>query len=168
MSSAEFGDWKKAMGLISRLSDLDRLRLHKKIGSVMVDSTKERFKTGIAPDGSPWPKSKRAEREGGKTLVRKARLRNSITFRASARQVEWGTNVPYAKTHNNGEEIKEHVVQAKNRRSLRFFVNGQAIFRRKVTIPKFKMPKRQFIGLSEDDEREIREIIIGEIGEGYL
>ncbi|GEC88597.1 MULTISPECIES: phage virion morphogenesis protein [Brevibacillus] len=168
MSSTEFGDWKKAMSLLNHMGEANMLRINKKIGSAMVDSTRDRFKTGTAPDGTPWPKSKRAEREGGKTLVRKARLRNSITFRATPRQVEWGTNVPYAKTHNNGEEIREHVVRAKNKRSLRFFVNGQVIFRKKVTIPKIEMPKRQFIGLSDDDEQEIKEIIIREIGGGFV
>ncbi|MGQ3072572.1 MAG: phage virion morphogenesis protein [Ferrovibrionaceae bacterium] len=80
------------------------------VGQSLVVSTQERFATGKGPSGVPWmPLHPRTvARKGGKTLilVDTARLRNSITYRASAREVEVGTNVQYAAAHQFGGTIE--------------------------------------------------------------
>ncbi|MYG80960.1 MAG: phage virion morphogenesis protein [Gemmatimonadetes bacterium] len=107
------------------------------VGQILVTSTVLRFKRGVGPDGEPWPKSRRAEREGGKTLVDKARLRNSITHVASADGVDVGTNVVYAAVHQFGAEAGE----------FGFFSDG----RRGTPIPWGDIPARPFLGLDDDD-----------------
>jgi phage virion morphogenesis protein len=100
------------------------------IGASLVTSTQMRFERGAGPDGSPWPPSIRALATGGKTLIESARLLRSITYEASDGGVAVGTNVIYAAIHQLGGEI----VQAKR------------------TI---RMPARPYLGLDDDDEREI-------------
>lgn len=47
----------------------DTLRPRRNIGEEMLRRTAERMRQGISPDGQPWKRSRRAEREGGQTLV---------------------------------------------------------------------------------------------------
>lgn len=68
-----------------------------KIGRAMVTSTRLRFRSQVAPDGSRWLPSQRARREGGQTLRLTGRLQRSITYRAGLNDVAWGTNVEYAR-----------------------------------------------------------------------
>ena len=138
------------------------LGMYEAIGEAMVTSTKLRFDDGAGPDGSPWPISLRAQFEGGKTLVDKAALVGSITHIASADQVEWGTNLDYAATHQFGATITPKSADA-----LRFSIPGIGfIVSQSVTIP-----ARPFIGLNDEDETEIERIAddflslsLGEIG----
>ena len=120
------------------------------IGASLVASTEHRFETGTGVDGSPWPESIRAQLTGGKTLVDTGRLRGSITHNATARMVEVGTNVIYAAIHQFGGDIVPKTAKA-----LRFKVGGKWAMTKKVTIP-----ARPFLGIDEDDEKEI--ILIGE------
>ncbi len=80
------------------------------VGQSLVLSVDQRFATGHGPGGVPWrPLHPRTvKRKGGKTLilVDTARLKNSITYRASAREVEVGTNVQYAAAHQFGATIE--------------------------------------------------------------
>lgn len=121
-----------------------------KIGAALVVSTKNRFEAEQDPDGNPWPMSIRVLVEGGKTLTDTARLKNSITHEASDSGVAVGTNVVYAATHQFGARIK-----AKTAKGLRFRLAGanSDIFVQAVTIP-----RRAFLGLDADDEREIAAI----------
>jgi phage virion morphogenesis protein len=119
--------------------------LYDNIGAALVRSTRNRFDTGRDPQGSPWPPSIRAIAEGGQTLVDSTRLRGSITHEASNSGVEVGTNVPYASTHQFGDIILPRTVQA-----LHFFIGDREVFADSVEIP-----QRAFLGLDDDDEREI-------------
>lgn len=138
---------------LAALGDLDPVGLNKKIGEVLVSSTKKRFEDETAPDGTKWPKSYRASACGGQTLSDKGRLKNSISYQASANKVEVGTNVKYAHVHQNGMEIK-----AINAKFLRFRVGGGWAKKKKVTIP-----KRPFLGISDDDMEEIDATIMDHI-----
>jgi phage virion morphogenesis protein len=106
------------------------LGMWERIGMSLVVSTQRRFEEGKAPDGSPWPPSVRALAEGGKTLIDTARLMQSQTYEASYSGVAVGTNVIYAAIHQLGGEIHRgsHVI---------------------------RMPVRAFLGVDDDDEREI-------------
>ena len=138
---------------LAALGDFDGLGLNKKIGEVLVSSTKKRFEDETAPDGTKWPKSYRASAKGGQTLSDKGRLKNSISYQASATKVEVGTNVKYAHVHQEGMEIK-----AKNAKFLRFRVGGGWAKKKKVTIP-----KRPFLGISDEDMEEIDDTILDHI-----
>ena len=103
------------------------------IGEMLTSSTVERFDTSTAPDGTPWPVSQRAEREGGKTLVDTGRMRGSIGYEASPDQVVVGSNLVYARIHQlGGETGRGHTVT---------------------------LPERPYLGISEDDIKEARAIL---------
>ena len=138
---------------LAALGDFDGLGLNKKIGEVLVSSTKKRFEDETAPDGTKWPKSYRAAARGGQTLSDKGHLKNSIDYQASATKVEVGTNIKYAHVHQEGMEIK-----AKNAKSLRFRGVGGWVKKKKVTIP-----KRPFLGISDKDMEEIDGAILDHI-----
>ena len=72
------------------------------MGGEMVSSTQRRFETSTGPDGKPWTPSKRALKQGGKTLVDQGHLRGSITHNVGADEVEWGSNLVYAAIHQFG------------------------------------------------------------------
>lgn len=86
-----FGDMSPAMQSMARVL---------KTGAQM------RFRSGKAPDGTAWQKSRRAAEEGGQTLSLTRRLRNSITSNYSRTNAEVGTNVLYAAIHQFGGVIR--------------------------------------------------------------
>lgn len=65
----------------------------------------DHFRNEAGPHGR-WKRSKRAKAQNGLTLQDRGILRLSITHRSAARATDRdaivGTNVRYAKTHNNG------------------------------------------------------------------
>lgn len=124
--------------------------LYDNIGASLVASTNRRFETGTAPGGSKWPASIRARMSGGKTLLDTGRLAGSITHNATDSRVEVGTNVIYAAVHQLGAVITPVKAAA-----LRFKIGKAWISTKQVVIP-----ARPFLGVDDDDEREI--ILIGE------
>lgn len=116
------------------------------IGSYLVFSTQQRFEDQRGPDGTPWPPSIRAQLEGGVTLTKSARLKQSQTYQASSRSVEAGTNVIYAGVHQGGA-----IIRAKTARGLRFRIGDQWVRKESVEIL-----ARPFLGINEEDERDIQ------------
>lgn len=144
--------------LLAAMGDLTPLM--DEIGQYGVTSTIDRFDEGVDPQGTPWIPSLRAAETGGKTLVDKALLRNSMTHRAGRDQVEWGTNVKYAARHNQGFSGTETVSQ--HMRTMREAFGQRLSQPIDVVIPSFQRnantPKRQFLGLSTIDIAEIEAI----------
>lgn len=119
------------------------------IGEVFVSGAKERFEDEKAPDSTAWVKGKK---KSGKTLSgQTGNLKKSIIiFKADITEVIYGSNLEYAAIHQKGGEIK-----ARNKKALSFIgADGKRFFVKKVTIP-----ARPFIGISEDDKEEAREMI---------
>lgn len=143
------GDWAKLEKHLEKMMKLDFQGMHEQIGETLVASAQKRFEDEEDPDGKAWPKSIRAEEEGGQTLTDSARLKNSITFKARPEGVAYGTNVKYASVHQEGREIK-----AKKAKFLKFAVGKGYAQVKKVTIP-----ARPFIGISQDDMEEIKYIV---------
>ena len=129
-----FGDWKKFESMIGKtITKMKHTEtLTEAIGETLVASTRERFENEERPDGTKWDKSKRADAEGGLTLTDNAILKNSIGYEASRKTVAVGTVEVYGAIHQLG---------------------GQAGRGLKVTIP-----ERAFLGISKDDEDEIKGI----------
>lgn len=147
------GDFNKFNQDLKRLVDFNFTGLHKEIGEHLVESTKDRFKDEESPDGDKWDKSYRAKAEGGKTLSDKGTLKNSITYKATSKKVDTGTNIIYGAVHQKGKEIK-----VKNADYLRFKVGNRWVKKKKVEIP-----ARPFLGISEEDQTEIKHIITARI-----
>lgn len=152
-------------GYIARVND--KLGLFENIGASVTTSTQHRFETSKAPDGSPWPPSLRVKKHGGFTLRLTARLMRSITYQASSDNVEIGTNVVYAAIHQFGGPINKaartavlHFKTNSKTGQSRFAKPNKADRARKAEIGAhtITMPVRAFLGLDDDDEREILSI----------
>lgn len=159
--------------LIERMED--RLPFYKAVGERMLTSSKNRFETETAPDGSPWQKLSRRrirQREHLKLTpihILRARgyLAGSVNYEASADQVEVGSAVAYAAAHQLGAQIEQPARPAKIYRKReadgqigrRFVRKSEADVVTDVTIPgrKISIPARPFLGLTSDDEIGIRE-----------
>ncbi len=131
-----------------------------RIGSYLVSSTQLRFEDQKGPDGRPWKPSERARLQHGQTLRDTGRLMQSITYRATRRQVEVGTNVIYAPVHQFGAEIRP--VRAK---WLRFPAPGTDPDPTDHDSPHWRfakrvyVPPRPFLGIDADDRAEIVDIV---------
>jgi phage virion morphogenesis protein len=134
--------------LIRKTEDLRPLM--ERIGAYGEESTVNRFETQKGPDGKTWAPSARVRAKGGQTLVDSGRLRGSITWRADADSAEWGTNLIYASTHQEGASIR-----AKGDGRLTFFIPGLG-FRSPQEVV---IPARPFLGLDDDDQVEIGALI---------
>lgn len=153
-------------GYVSRARDAQGM--FEQIGMSLVTSTQARFERGQAPSGSPWPPSLRALATGGKTLIESGRLLRSIVFQAFNTGVEVGTNVIYAAIHQLGGLINRPARQqtltfkrGKDGKRLQGFrKKGRGNETQTVSIGAgvSHMPIRAFLGLDDDDNREILRI----------
>lgn len=128
------------------------------IGSYLANSTIRRFETESAPDGLPWKRSGRAEREAGQTLTDTGRLRASIVHRVAGDVLEVGTNVVYAAIHQFGEKTKPRTIRARRKKAL--FFPGADHPVRSVQHPGSDIPERPFLGVSDEDRAAIARIVL--------
>lgn len=143
------GNFDEFVAVISNLSNFDKRNLNQVLSEVLRESTIERFQNEEAPDGTRWQRSLRARMTGNKTLSQTSQLKNSLSTYASEEGFALGTNTKYARIHQYGGTI-----DAKSSKGLIFKINGRFIRKQSVTIP-----KREFLGLSEEDKREIAQTI---------
>lgn len=140
-----------ALDRLAALLD-DLTPVMREIGEYLVDSTRQRFPTGTAPDGSRWaPKSpttlarygaRRSNRVDPRPLFGPSgALSGTIAYDAARDSVSVGSNMIYAAVMQFGA--------------------AQGAFgrtRRNAPIPWGNIPARPFLGLSVEDEAEILEI----------
>ncbi|MCF1741253.1 phage virion morphogenesis protein [Paradevosia shaoguanensis] len=149
--SIEISGREEALGAVREAVEHmeDSTDLFARIGAAITLSTQERFERGVAPDGNPWPKSIRALVNGGKTLFDTGYFMQSITFEASAESVLIGSDAIQAAIHQFGGTIT-----AKSGKGLAFKgAHGDM-----VHVPSVTIPARPFLGLDDDDDREIIDI----------
>lgn len=107
------------------------------IGQALTTSTYDRFLNARDPEGRDWPGLSEAtkDRRGqdAEPLRDRGHLFDSITWRVGAAEVAVGSQRKYARIQQLG---------------------GQAGRGRKVTIP-----ARRYLGVSDDDRREIADIL---------
>ncbi len=138
-------EFNKAM---NNLKNIDKKRLSQSVGEVLRESTLERFQNEEAPDGKKWKKSLRATGQNGsvgKTLAKSGALKSSLRIQATSSGVALGTNLIYASIHQTGGEIK-----AKSKRGLRFKIGDRFVRVNKVIIP-----ARPYLGVSDEDSKEV-------------
>ena len=129
----------------------DTLPLMTRIGRVMVTDTDLNFRRSQGPDGRPWRPLKSRK---GQPLRDTGRLQRSIVFDANKKQVEIGTNVLYAPTHQFGAVIKP-----KKGPFLIFPVAGPGGKKRFVFARQIEIPARPFIGLKTRQVDKINSIV---------
>lgn len=136
----------------------------------------ERFikKNWIDKTVVPWKKTKK---RNGSTLIKSARLKRSIRkIHVGANYVIIGTDVPYARIHNDGgtiegtEQVKTHQRRAHKRKSLiRSNKRIKAGIVRAHTVKSYKRKfkrtfiQRKFIGQSQHLTNQLTDMIQTEI-----
>ncbi|MGV4506727.1 phage virion morphogenesis protein, partial [Ornithobacterium rhinotracheale] len=99
--------WKK---LDKDLKDNLHRRLLNEAGDRALRFSKERFRQKNWVDTTPQKWKPRQRRDSGSLLVRSVRLKRSIrVLSKTATSVTIGTDVPYARIHNEGGTIREKV-----------------------------------------------------------
>lgn len=149
-----FDDYKAITTELRRLTRMggnmaDAMR---DIAALGESTTRMRFRTETAPDGTKWKKSMRAALSGGKTLTKDGHLGDSASAGYGSNYAEWGLNRVYAAIHHFGG-----VIRAKAGGMLRFrLANGGY-----ATVASVTIPARPALGVNEDDRDDILDIIAG-------
>lgn len=145
------------------------------IGRTLAASTRRRFEKMQSPAGVQWKplsartiRSKRKNKD--KILTFEARLRNQIIHQVQGDTVAVGTNVAYAAIHQHGgtvavgEQTVTRMRGTKGKNNGRFMPGAtkakhavSSTF--KIPAHKMRIPARPFLGLSDEDRDEVREII---------
>ncbi len=142
----------------------------REISHDMRDAVLENFEREGRP--SPWKKSRRAAKQGGKTLQDQRHLMKSITPDSSADAARVGTNLKYAAIHHFGGPIRfkgrDRVMNFKQVRrgkmtfsrpgtGDRFAKAGKAHYSMKVSGKPYSvdMPARPYMLLLDDDLAKI-------------
>lgn len=121
--------------------------LMESIGDALVSGTLKRFDAEEDPQGRKWEPSGRASEEGGQTLTNIGRLRDSIDRVATPDKVMVGSNLAYARIHQEGGTITP-----KTAKKLVFTGRGG----KKVAVDKVTIPARPYLGVSEDDMDDVK------------
>jgi len=147
-------DLKPFTALIGAYKDAaeDLTPLMDQIGALLETSTRDRIEdTNVSPDGVAWPRSFRAEQDGGKTLFASGRLAASIQSVPGRRQVEVGTNLIYAGIHQAGGDIVP-----KSGKALAFGLPDGGF----AVVGKVTIPARPYLGVSDVDATEITALAV--------
>ena len=141
------------MKRLGRIAGVDKAGINNTIAEGLRTSTIERFQAEKSPEEKKWKQSIRAREEGGKTLTKSTALRSSIRSEASADGLAIGTNDIRAATHQFGDT---RIIKAKRKKALRFRINGRWVSKKEVKVT---IPARPFLGVSEEDEEEIKKLL---------
>lgn len=152
-------DLRKLDRAIDKMGDTGLLM--RAVGGYVRDATRQRFRDSKAPDGTTWPISVRAKAKGGKTLVKSARLRDSIIDHSTADKAEVGTNVIYAAAHQFG--LSEPQPVAEHNRRIKQAFGRPLPFPVWQTVGAFSRtpntPARPFLGVNGEDRVEITGLV---------
>lgn len=154
------GDFEKSLGkLINELEN--REPIMRELAAAMADAVEENFAREGRPEWMGWSPLYARKRHGGKILQKSGRLAKSITQYSTNDEAVVGTNVKYARIHQEGGEIniaarsqQAYYRQHKNGSvGNRFVKKSRSNFSQWNTIGEYKitMPARPFLHLTEDD-----------------
>lgn len=136
-------DFEQPIAVLGRLADPDKSELLDGLGALGSSQTKRRIEVEkTAPDGTDW----HANAEGSSTLFLSGALADSIDHELqSSSAVAWGSSLIYAGVHQFGA-----VIVPDSAKTLAFSIGGSPVFAKKVTIP-----ARPYVGISDENSREI-------------
>jgi phage virion morphogenesis protein len=153
--------------LYARLNH-DLTPLMENIGMALESSTRARFETETAPDGTPWQPlkdsttfAKSTAGRGGQVRMRggilsdRGDLRKSITYFATSQSVAIGTDRHYGVYHQLGTD--PYTIEPRAAKALSFLMPGGRVAVKHVHHP--GLPARPFLGVSAADEVTITEFI---------
>ena len=168
---------RAAMG---RLQDFSGERMNaawNAIGGKMVTATQLRFDMQRGPSGAPWKPSKRAVKDGGKTLIWHGYLLASITYNVIGDGVEWGSNLAYAAAMQGGATIQHYARSQQIYRSTgrdgikpRFVRKSKSNFSSWATIGEHTVTieGRPYLGVNADDVVEINDTLAAHLEAAIL
>lgn len=135
------------------------------LAGTMLDAVEENFQQEGRPKWLGWSPAYAKKRAGGKILQKTGRLAASIRAAITNDAATVGSNVRYARIHNEGGEIKHearttnlHFKQYKNGSVSRQFVkkrNSNFVQSATVGAHTVKMPARPFLQLTGEDIKEL-------------
>ena len=138
----------------------------KEVGDVLRKTTVSRFYAQTSPTGRRWKRSKAAKKKRRLTLVSTGDLRDSFRVVLSAGKVEVGTDLYYARIHQQGGPIDAEYKRKSGKTAsfkLPSFSNltpsaarlARSAFRRQrgQKARKVKLPARKFLGVSKRDRK---------------
>lgn len=163
----------KELGVMTRIDRIEaRLKditpALKECGLVLIRSVAKNFAAGGRP--VRWKPSRRARTTGGKTLMKTARLKNSMTMKVLGRILRVGTNVVYAAIHHLGGRIRKNVTVKEHYRIITKAF-GKSIPGRRVLVRShgrqmnIDMPARPFLMAQEGDIRIFKRILTDHVTE---
>lgn len=134
--------------MLRRGRDLSGLMLD--IGERLTETTQDRFRDGVAPDGTPWLPLR--DGSGRTPLLDTGRMRDDISPESGSDYVEIRAGAKQARWHQEG--TGPFVILPINGKALAF---GEHVVRN-VNHP--GLPARPFMGLSAEDEAGIGRLAI--------
>lgn len=136
-------DLAKRLVKVEGLGEAPRAELFDGIGRLVQEQTRRRIESEkTAPDGTAW----KPNRAGTSILYAEGHLARSVDYVSNSTGVQVGSGLIYARIHQLGGEI-----EPKNFSALKFVVAGDLTIFAKLV----KMPARQWLGLSEENKRDV-------------
>jgi phage gpG-like protein len=133
--------------LQQRLADLSPLT--EDIGELLLESTRKRFETGTAPDGTPWLPL--ADGSGRTPLTLTGTMSDQIFPSSGPDFVEIAATAKQARWHQEGTE--PYVIEPREGVALKFAGPNGPVFAKRVNHP--GLAARPFMGLSDSDDSAI-------------
>ena len=181
----------RAATLIKKLKKLegaieDPAPILEEVGDVLRKSTVSRFYSQTSPTGRRWKPSKVAKRKRRLTLVRTGDLRDSFEVVASAGKVGIGTDIYYARIHQQGGPIDaEYKTKSKAGVTASFRLPSlsrltpsassaarltkaalrRGSVRKRQKARRVKLPARKFLGVSKRDRQRTTKILTDKLRE---
>ncbi|MDE9466878.1 phage virion morphogenesis protein [Xenorhabdus bovienii] len=156
---------------LQQLTDglVDRTPMMRQIAGIMADAVEENFKQQGRPAWLGWSPAYAKKRAGGKILQDTGRLASSIQQFSDNDEALVGTNVKYARIHQEGGTInrparRQQAYYRMNKNGTvgnRFARKSTSNYSELNTIPahKIQMPARPFLTLAASDADQIQTIL---------
>lgn len=154
MTQPRFIEWVDAgwAGLAAKVAKrIGELQpLYADLGEMLRVRTQDRFKTGQAPDGTPWEPL--ADGSGRTPLTDSGTMAQQIAYQADDHGLELFMTAKQAPWHHFG--TAPYTIKPKNKKALAF--NG--VVRRQVNHP--GLPARPILGIGPADAREMEKLAL--------
>jgi len=143
--------------------------LYARIGEVVKQQVDQRFDKQVDPSGAPWAPRKElgglsSSGKANRILQKTNRLRLSIQYQAQSDAVLVGTNVVYAPIHQFGGVVNV-AITPKMRKYFwaKYYENQNPKYKymalTKKTSFRIQIPARAFLGINDQDKKEINQVI---------
>lgn len=143
-----------------RTEDLSPVMLD--IGELLLESTRARFASSVAPDGTPWLPLR--DGSGRRPLLLTGTMSRQI-FPSSGRNfVELSATQRQARYHQFG--TAPYTIEPRGDGPLAFSVGGRKVFAKRVNHP--GLPARPFLGVSDADAEAIDKLAGEYLADAFL